>query len=358
MGIYYFLLWIGVIGTFLSQDSRLKRTGFYIIFIYILALFVMVVFRYDVGTDYLEYTDYYYRIHSLFELTSEDFFVEPGYVLLSSLLRSIGAPFELLSFILFLIIVCNLKRAIAFFSDNIPLSVVLYVFLFFLSFHFNLIRHGVMVSFVWKGYSWWFVGKKKRAFISLVCGAMFHALSLCFLSLLFIHLRKYPIYIYAGVLVFSFIISAHPDWLLSLFDTLLSSIIGTDNRLFFYLNGGHSGVLNETGVTIGMFFNLTLFCVSYFLLIDKKSIFLYNILFIGITFFLLFNSFGAISERIASTCYVANIFILPSVLNLMYVNKWRFLCLAVILLYGILMFNKEVSKESANYIPFTAIFSM
>ena len=65
MGIYYFLLWIGVIGTFLSQDSRLKRTGFYIIFIYILALFVMVVFRYDVGTDYLEYTDYYYRIHSL-----------------------------------------------------------------------------------------------------------------------------------------------------------------------------------------------------------------------------------------------------------------------------------------------------
>ena len=56
MGIYYFLLWIGVIGTFLSQDRRLKRTGFYIIFIYILALFVMVVFRYDVGTDYLEYT--------------------------------------------------------------------------------------------------------------------------------------------------------------------------------------------------------------------------------------------------------------------------------------------------------------
>ena len=132
---------------------------------------------------------------------------------------------------------------------------------------------------------------KKRAFISLVCGAMFHALSLCFLSLLFIHLRKYPIYIYAGVLVFSFIISAHPDWLLSLFDTLLSSIIGTDNRLFFYLNGGHSGVLNETGVTIGMFFNLTLFCVSYFLLIDKKSIFLYNILFIGITFFFIIQFF-------------------------------------------------------------------
>lgn len=129
-----FLLWIGVIGTFLSQDSRLKRTGFYIIFIYILALFVMVVFRYDVGTDYLEYTDYYYRIHSLFELTSEDFFVEPGYVLLSSLLRSIGAPFELLSFILFLIIVCNLKRAIAFFQIiYLCQSYYMYFYSFYLS---------------------------------------------------------------------------------------------------------------------------------------------------------------------------------------------------------------------------------
>ena len=44
MGIYYFLLWIGVIGTFLSQDSRLKRTGFYIIFIYIPSFFDFVFF--------------------------------------------------------------------------------------------------------------------------------------------------------------------------------------------------------------------------------------------------------------------------------------------------------------------------
>ncbi|WP_394810295.1 EpsG family protein [Bacteroides uniformis] len=94
----------------------------------------MVVFRYDVGTDYLEYTDYYYRIHSLFELTSEDFFVEPGYVLLSSLLRSIGAPFELLSFILFLIIVCNLKRAIAFFQIiYLCQSYYMYFYSFYLS---------------------------------------------------------------------------------------------------------------------------------------------------------------------------------------------------------------------------------
>lgn len=357
MEIYYFLLCIGIIGALLSQDGRLKKIGLYLVGICILLLFAMVVFRYDVGSDYLGYREYYNQIHPLLSLSVEDFFVEPGYVLLSSLLRSIGAPFEVLSFILFLMIVYNLRKAIACFSINRPLSVVLYVFLFFLSFHFNLVRHGVMVSFVWKGYSLWLVGKKSKAVISLLCGAMFHALSLCFLPLLLIRLKKYPIYVYVGILVFSFFIALHPDMVISFFDMLLSPVAGTDNRLFFYLNGGHSGQLNESSLTMGMFFNIVIFCISYLWLTDTKSIFLYNILFVGIVFFLLFNSFGAISERIASTCYVANIFIIPSIWNLVHVNRWRCLCLVAVLLYGTLMFNKEVSKDSANYVPFTTIFS-
>lgn len=107
MEIYFFLLLVGIIGALLSQDCRLKNIGFYFISICILLLFAMVVFRYDVGADYLSYKDYYNRIHSVSKLTAEDFFVEPGYVILSSLLRSIGAPFEILSLILFSIIVYN-----------------------------------------------------------------------------------------------------------------------------------------------------------------------------------------------------------------------------------------------------------
>ena len=357
MEIYFFLLWIGIIGALLSQDCRLGKIGSYLISVCILLLFAMVVFRYDVGSDYFNYKDYYNHIHPLQSLTSEDFFVEPGYVLLSSLLRSINAPFEILSFILFSVIVYNLRRAIAYFSDNIPLSTILYIFLFFLSFHFNLVRHGVMVSFVWKGFSLWLANEKKKAVVSLVCGAMFHALSLFFLPILLIRSKKYPVYMYVGILAFSFFIALHPDIVISLFDALLSSVIGMNNRLSFYLNGGHSGKLNEPALTMGMFFNIAIFGTSYLLFSDRNKIFLYNILFVGIVFFLLFNSFGAISERIASTCYVANIFILPSIVNFVRINRWRFLCLAIVLLYGTLMFNKEVSKESANYVPFTTIFS-
>ncbi|WP_288874814.1 EpsG family protein [uncultured Bacteroides sp.] len=356
MEIYFFLLLVGIIGALLSQDCRLKNIGFYFISICILLLFAMVVFRYDVGADYLSYKDYYNRIHSVSKLTAEDFFVEPGYVILSSLLRSIGAPFEILSLILFSIIVYNLKRTIFYFSDNVPLSIVLYIFLFFLSFNFNLVRHGVMVTFVWKGCFLWLENEKKKAVFSLVVGAMFHVLSLFFLPILLISSKKYPTYMYVCILVLSFFVALHPDTVISLFDALLFPMIGMDNRLFFYLNGGHSGELNETSLTMGMFFNIAIFGASYLLFSVRKKIFLYNILFVGIVFFLLFNSFGAISQRIASTCYMANIFIIPSIVNLVHVNRWRFLCMAIVLLYGILMFSQEIFKDSGNYIPFTTIF--
>ncbi len=357
MDIYSILLLEGVIGALLCQDIRWKNIGVYLIFIFMLFFSGMVVFRYGIGADYFSYRAYYTKIPTVLELTSADFFVEPGYVILSSLLRSITAPFEILSLILFLIIVYNLRKAITYFSDNIPLSIVLYVFLFFLSFNFNLIRHGVMVSFVWKGYSLWLETEKKKAVVAIFLGAMFHALSLFFLFILFVGPKKYPAYMYVGVLVFSFFIALHPDTIISLFDTFLSSAIGTDNRLFFYLNGGHSGELNETALTMGMFLNIGIFGISYVLFSDIKRIFLYNILFGGIIFFLLFNSFGAISERIASTCYMANIFLLPSIVNLVRINKWRFLCILFVLLYGIFMFYKTLLKESSCYIPFTTIFS-
>lgn len=236
------------------------------------------------------------------------------------------------------------------------MSIVLYIFLFFLSFNFNLVRHGVMVTFVWKGCFLWLENEKKKAVFSLVVGAMFHVLSLFFLPILLISSKKYPTYMYVCILVLSFFVALHPDTVISLFDALLFPMIGMDNRLFFYLNGGHSGELNETSLTMGMFFNIAIFGASYLLFSVRKKIFLYNILFVGIVFFLLFNSFGAISQRIASTCYMANIFIIPSIVNLVHVNRWRFLCMAIVLLYGILMFSQEIFKDSGNYIPFTTIF--
>lgn len=124
--------------------------------------------------------------------------------------------------------------------------------------------YGKDVSYGWKM-------RRKKAVVSLVVGAMFHVLSLFFLPILLISSKKYPTYIYVCILVLSFFVALHPDTVISLFDALLFSMIGMDNRLFFYLNGGHSGELNETSLTMGMFFNIAIFGASYLLFSDRKK---------------------------------------------------------------------------------------
>lgn len=100
---------------------------------------------------------------------------------------------------------------------------------------------------------------------------MFHVLSLFFLPILLISSKKYPTYMYVCILVLSFFVALHPDTVISLFDALLFPMIGMDNRLFFYLNGGHSGELNETSLTMGMFFNIAIFGASYLLFSVRKK---------------------------------------------------------------------------------------
>lgn len=79
-------------------------------------------------------------------------------------------------------------------------------------------------------------------------------------------------------------------------------------------------------------------------------------LFVGIVSFLVFNSFGALSQRLASVCYIANIFLVPALMSKVRVSKWRFCFFLFAVLYGILMFWRELTKETGYYIPYQFIF--
>lgn len=358
MYIYIYLLIEGILASLLCQDGKFRKLGEYLLFCFLLFLTILVVFREGIGADYSTYVMHYQNTSDITKLTTSDFLLlEPGYVILSAVLRYLHAPFEILSFLLLVIIVLNFKRAFPYFSSNLSLSFFLYVSLFFLSFNFNVIRHGVMAAFVWNACSYWLDSKKKYAIILLILGALFHILSLAFLLIIPIccSSKRYPIYIYILILVSSFFIARYPDVILQILDKLLP-FIGTDNRLVFYLSGGHEGELNEVTFSIGLFFNIFIFFISLYNFTDKKQFFLSNMLFVGIVSFLVFNSFGALSQRLASVCYIANIFLVPALMGKISISKWRFCFFLFAVLYGILMFWRELTKETGYYIPYHFIF--
>ena len=107
-------------------------------------------------------------------------------------------------FLFLIIIILIFKKVFPYFSSNLSLSFFLYVALFFLSFNFNVIRHGVMAAFVWNACHYWLESKKVSAIFLLVLGALFHVLSLTFLLIIPIccSSKRYPIYIYILVLIF------------------------------------------------------------------------------------------------------------------------------------------------------------
>lgn len=359
MYIYIYLLIEGVLASLLCQDGKFRKLGEYLLFCFLLFLVILVVFRDGIGADYSTYVMHFQNTSDITKLTASDFLLlEPGYVILSAVLRYLHAPFEMLSFLLLIIIILNFKRVFSSFSTNVALSFFLYVSLFFLSFNFNVIRHGVMVTFVWNACSYWLDNKKACAIILLILGALFHVLSLTFLLIIPIccFSKRYPIYIYVLVLIVSFFIAKYPDLVLQIFDMLLLPFVGTDNRLAFYLSGGHEGELNDVSFSIGLFFNIFVCFISLFCFTDKKRFFLSNMLFVGIVSFLIFNSFGALSQRLASVCYVANIFLVPALISQIRIPKWRFCFFLFAILYGILMFWRDLTKETGYYIPYQFIF--
>lgn len=123
MYIYIYLLIEGILASLLCQDGKFRKLGEYLLFCFLLFLTILVVFREGIGADYSTYVMHYQNTSDITKLTTSDFLLlEPGYVILSAVLRYLHAPFEILSFLLLVIIVLNFKRAFPYFSSNLSLS--------------------------------------------------------------------------------------------------------------------------------------------------------------------------------------------------------------------------------------------
>lgn len=122
MYIYIYLLIEGILASLLCQDGKFRKLES-IFFLFLLFLTILVVFREGIGADYSTYVMHYQNTSDITKLTTSDFLLlEPGYVILSAVLRYLHAPFEILSFLLLVIIVLNFKRAFPYFSSNLSLS--------------------------------------------------------------------------------------------------------------------------------------------------------------------------------------------------------------------------------------------
>ena len=147
----------------------------------ILFIACMVGFRYNIGADWETYVIIYNRqIPSLLD-PEYRILMEPLFWILGSLCKTLGLSyacfFIILSLISFVVLFIVIRRIGC---GYIYLPILLYFCLFFCQFQLNIVRHGIMASFVWLAFSYIKECSLKKFVFFLLIAAGFQLAALAF----------------------------------------------------------------------------------------------------------------------------------------------------------------------------------
>lgn len=361
---YTILLFLFFIAFLFKKDDR-KQAVFFIFASFLLAIFASL--RDHIGTDYESYVSEFNNIPTrLIDFFYYDGHSEFGFLLLCYILKVLGSSYYFLFFVTSLGTSLLLYKACRNFSSGyLILNLCLYYSLFYLRFHFNVIRHGIMVSLIWVAFSFAYKKNLKFFLLFMLMAASIHSLALFFIPFYWLlnkeYSNKFIVCIFVASILFGFII---PIW-----DYVIeyaSGILFGDKIAYYikdyYMNKDDASV----GITVGFVINIILFLFLKIYHRHYSNIvafpFLCNSLFFAIFFSLLFNKYGVFVERIVSVFYIAIIFLLPPFLFGLTKNiKIRILLMLLLLMYSFITLTKVLSSSNEfdqfQFIPYKTVLT-
>ena len=218
---YFVVLTLVMLLLFIGSNNRfnkLNKLSYYLSGI-VLTIFATIRSS-DVGTDSNNYVgifnQYKYKTESLFSRTTS---LETGYLILQEIALNISNDYWSLFFITSLVCVFSTYYIIYKLSDNIKISVFIYISLAIYMFAFNGARQALAASIF--GIALYYLINKKRLgyFIIILLASFFHNTALIMLP--FYYLLRFPFKTRNLILfsIGSFIALYYLSTILSLFDT-------------------------------------------------------------------------------------------------------------------------------------------
>lgn len=339
----------------------------YVSKVLVFTLILLSFFRYNVGTDFIQYSERLVTAPFLINFLQDASIIEFGSNFIMSLIKTLG-----LSIHYYFLIMTSISMLVIYkvFNkidpDYVLIFLFLYFCLFFLSFQFNIIRHGVMASFVWLAFIHGFNRNIKKFILFILFGFLFHGLSLFFLPFYLFFNKNIKTIVLIVILVTSFVFG-----LLDPFNLLLNIIPSNTffyDKLHYYIIEYYAGSINKSyGITLGtiIYLILLLILIIYRKKISQSTPFADNLLVIfvialSLNFF--FNKYAIFVERIVSVLYVSIIVILPPFFNAIAKNQiTKKIFLLLILMYGTLIFYKVThykNKFGVNqFVPYQSFLN-
>ncbi|SHG59770.1 EpsG family protein [Flavobacterium johnsoniae] len=285
-------------------------------------------------------------------------FTEPGYVFLLRILSPLTFQISLV-----IIATIGVLLKVNFFLKYSPfvfLSLIIYFTTDFMMKEMGQIRHGIAMGIIFYGYDC-LINKKKNFFLFIVVLAtLFHFSAICVLPLYFIYNSKKTIFFY-----FSSIFLMLPFVIFDVKGVIFRFMSFLPIESFSSKAEAYSGsdFANRIGFNSTFFLLIVMFSILLFLKYKTTykpeiiNIFV-NIYFLGIVYFMVFNSISEFSLRTNVYFRMLDILILPI---LIYNFRYRILglfLLILILLNTFKTLNNRYNDEaiSYTYFPYQSIF--
>lgn len=339
-----------------SEKDRLLLSKFFIIILILLA-----TFRVGIGTDYLQYYWRWINSKGIIGFFSEFTVIELGSNFILSIVKSLHLPINAYFFVMTTISLMVLYKAIRRLLPNYTLEVLfLYYCFFYLSFQFNIVRHGVMASFVWLAFSYLKEERLKGYFVSILLGFLFHASALFFIIFPFVLKKRWSDLHLVIFMLASLVLSYINVFKIALFFLPKWTIFY--DKIYFYL---YEYASINYGLTLGLLTYLGLFFIIILVrrIIEKKHLFfnsLLNIFVLSLSLAFIFNSVALFVERIVGILFIAIILLIPMLVTAIAKNKGtKSILTMVMLLYGILLFYRVISYKNTDgenqFVPYRTV---
>lgn len=346
---FYYVVWVIVLIVALTERIRKKTFNNTIITAVFMLAAVIVACRVEVGADWANYMFIFYNGYDSTGLRDSSS-MEPVFMLIRSFFFYSGFTHAIFFLILSLISLFAIRKAAEIFGIKYFMTVFLvYYSMFFLNYQFNIVRHGLMTSFVWLSFAYKSKGEIKAAIVSIIIALGFHVTALFFVPFLFFLDKKMPTYfvfITVGISYCAFFLQFSKRVIT--FFPILSEIERTAS---FVTN---EEFMKDYGLSLGNQIQVFLFLFLFFRYRTSYNNspgnrMLLNALLYNFALICFLNSFSAIISRVCNVFFMTMVFLLPLFLEMLRKPINRIAAMFLVVCYMLLTLPKTFSVKEDGY---------
>lgn len=323
-----------------------------------LLLLILVLFagtRFETGNDWYEYTKVFSNIPSIDTFITNPvvfgmFRMEPGYILLNSIIKTLGGSIDAVFFVsvAFTIIVlfCVFKR----YSFFCALAVMLYMRYGYLQTNMMFVRQGIAISILFFSYKYIILRRPVKFFLSVFIATMFHSSAILSVCFYFIIYREYSNFIIILSIIVSLCLSFIDisQALAKILPGFISNSIlaYSESEMWGEMGGKFSFGLLEKIV-------IALLCIVYRKQLNKNHYFniYFNLFVLSIICYFAFFQMYVFQQRLSMLLQIATIPVVISLVGLVH-KEQRIYPVFILALLTTYFFINYIQNGEKVYIPY------